>query len=147
LSERRLGRVGDGWVTEQTLKEVLRLPTSTGQADVGPILEYRPDQVWVTYDASGTSADTVWTTLLFREALALKFTPEQGCTPIMVQADSRVCELESSDWMREIQAVNPDFELPSSTHHFVLYFDDHGCLEVVAAQVGLDPPRIGRHDL
>jgi hypothetical protein len=123
------------------LKEVLRLPTSTGEADVGPILEYRPDQLWVTYDARDSKGDTVWTTLTFEDAIAVKFTPDQGCAPIMVEAYSRVCEFESSDWKREIQETNPRLELPASTRHFVLYFDHYGCLEVLAAEVGLDQPR------
>jgi hypothetical protein len=128
-------------VTEEKLKEVLSLPMSTGEADAGPILEYRPDQLWVTYDAEDSSGGTVWTTVLFRDAQAFKFTPEVGCTPIMIKAYSRVCEFEQSDWKRDIQETNPSLELPASVRHFVLYFDDHGCLEVLAAEVSLDRPR------
>jgi hypothetical protein len=124
-------------MAEEQVREVLRLPTSTAEADAGPILEYRPDELWVTYDAQGSTGGTVWTTLLFRDAIAIKFTPEQGCTPILIQAYSRVCEFESSDWKRAIQDTNPDLELPMSTRHFFLYFDDQGCLEVLAAEVGL----------
>jgi hypothetical protein len=128
-------------VTEEKVKEVLRLPTSTGEADAGPILEYRPDQLWVTYDAQDSNGGTVWTTLLFRDATAIKFTPDQGCVSIMVEAYSRVCEFESSDWKRAIRETNPLLELPVSTRHFFLYFDHHGCLEVLAAEVTLDRPR------
>jgi hypothetical protein len=130
-------------LTEHRLKEVLRLPTSTAKADVGPILEYRADWLWVTYDATDATGEIVWTTILFRDATAVKFTPEQGCTPTMVEARSRVCEFEFSDWKRAIQEANPRYELPASTRHFVLYFDDRGCLEVLAAEVSVDWPRRG----
>jgi hypothetical protein len=128
-------------MTQETLKEVLRLPTSTGEADAGPFLEYRPDQLWVTYDAEDSIGATVWTTVLFREAIAIKFTPDEGCAPIMVEAYSRVCEFESSEWKRALLETNPRLRLPASTRHFVLYFDEHGCLEVLAGDVSLDQSR------
>jgi hypothetical protein len=123
------------------LKEVLRLPTSTGEADVGPILEYKPNQLWVSYDVEDSNGVKVSTTVRFREAIGIKFTPDQGCAAIMVEAYSRVCEFETSDWKRQILETNPSLELPASTRHFVLYFDHYGCLEVLADEVGLDRPR------
>jgi hypothetical protein len=128
-------------MAEEQVNEVLRLPTSTGEADVGPILEYRPEELWVTYDSEESNGGTVWTTLLFRDAIAIRLTPDQGCAPILIQAYGIVFEFESSDWKRAIQETNPRLEMPVSTRHFFLYFGDRGCLEVLAAEVSLDRPR------
>lgn len=46
------------------VKEVPGLPTA-GEADAGQILEYRPDLLWVTYDARDGERRPVWPTLLF----------------------------------------------------------------------------------
>lgn len=102
-------------MTQPRLREVLQLAPSTGEADARPILEYRADLLWVSYDAEDSNGSTVWTTLRFQEAIAIKFTPDQGCAAILIEAYSRVCEFETSNCKKEIVETNPHYDLPATT--------------------------------
>lgn len=59
----------------------------------------------------------------------------------MVEAYSRVCEVEDSNWSVSLRstAANRGIVLSASARHFVIYFDHVGCWEVLADEVQLEP--------
>jgi hypothetical protein len=108
--------------------QVLRLPYSTAECELGPIVEHRPGHLTLRYDAEGASG-VVWTVLEFAMVLAVRFTPDAACEPWMVDAYSRVCEVEESSWLVELRtaAAGRHVVLAASARHLVIYFDHVGC--------------------
>jgi hypothetical protein len=127
-------------VNDPVLREVVRLPFSTAECDVGPITEHRPGLVTIRYDAEGEGG-VIWTTLSFTAALTMRFTPDLACSAWMVEAYSKVCEVEDSDWIRDLQlaAANHSWELRAGSRHFFVYFDHIGCWEILADEVAVGP--------
>jgi hypothetical protein len=120
-------------------REVLPLPFSTAECENGPEFEHRPGRVTLRYDAENDDG-IAWTILRFVIVVAARFTPEAACTPWMVEACSRVCEAEDSQWFRELRqaAANRGSVLPASARHFFIYCDHVGCWEVLADGVRLE---------
>jgi hypothetical protein len=81
----------------------------------------------------------VWTTLTFTTVVALRFTSDEACTAWMIEAYSRVCEVEASSWVAELRevAASRRMVVGPAAKHLVIYFDHVGCWEVVAGQVEL----------
>lgn len=117
-------------------REMFSLPFSTAECDEGPLLEHRPGHATLKYDAEGPDG-IVWTALEFSGTVAVRFTPDATCAPWMVEAYTRVCEIEDSEWAAELRSATRDGEgmLPASAHHFFVYFDHVGCWEVLADAV------------
>jgi hypothetical protein len=67
------------------LREVFHLPFSTAETDTGPIVEHRPGNLSLRYDAEGPSG-SVWTSLIFTTVGAVRFTPDPACSVWMVEA-------------------------------------------------------------
>jgi hypothetical protein len=117
----------------------LRLPYSTGECDVGPVIEHRPGQLIVRYDAE-SDGGPVWTSIEFMMVVALRFTLDPSCVAWMVSAYSQVREVVDSPWKRELRelAATNRVLLSASARHFVVYFDHIGCWEVLADDVRLN---------
>jgi len=118
------------------IRTVQILPASTGVSEDGPVIEIGPSRVSAIYDAEQGG---LWTTLRFDVALAVRFTRDYLVQAWMVEAYSRVCEVEDSVWLRDLQvaADQTEFGLGEYTpirdaRHLFVYFDEHGCLEVAA---------------
>ncbi len=121
---------------EEKARKLIDLPYPTSGCDEGPLVEQRPGVITVRYDAEGEDG-TEWTMIVFRRAIAQRFTPEVAITPLMVEADSCMCEVDHSGWlaaMRE-RASQQHSEIPLSQRHFMVFFDHYGCLEVVADSI------------
>ena len=123
------------------VRAFLDLPHSTAEADVGPIIEHRPGQLTVRYDVEGENG-IVWTSLSFDGAIASRFTPAAACETWMVEAYSRVCVVEESPWVKELHQVSSRHRerIPDDLRHMLVYFDHHGCLEVLARGAQIDKP-------
>jgi hypothetical protein len=122
------------------LLQVLQLPFSTAECEVGPIVEHQPGRLTLRYDAEGEEG-IVWTVLGFAMVVALRFTPDPACSAWMVQAYSKVCETVDSTWIDDLRstAEKRGAVLSASARHFVIYFDHVGCWEVLADTVRLEP--------
>ena len=120
----------------QKLREVFPLTFSTAECDEGPVLTHRPGQATLRYDAEGPDAP-VWTTLVFRHTVAVRFTPDAACAAWMISAYTRVCEVENSALLAELSNVARvnDGAVSASARHFFVYFDHVGCWEVLADSV------------
>jgi hypothetical protein len=107
-------------VRRDVLREIRRLPFSTAECESGPVVEHRPGRLTLRYDAEG-ELGIVWTVLSFTMVLAARFTPDAACAPWMVEAYSRVCEVEDPIWLDELRtaAVSRGSMLAASARHFV----------------------------
>ena len=119
---------------------VRTLPFSTAECDVGPIVECRPGQVEMRYDAEG-HGEITWTVLRFEAWAAVRFTPDPACGAWMIAAYSNVREVDPSPWLAELRAAttDPTAALRPDLRHFFVYFDHVGCWEVLAIDVALVP--------
>lgn len=117
------------------LLEVIPLRFSTAETDQGPMLELRRASLTLRYDAEDEER-VVWTRLEFAPVFAVRFTADPSVTAWMLEAYSKVCEVESSEWIRQIEAAaHEGHRALQRARHFVVYFDDVGCFEVVASDV------------
>jgi hypothetical protein len=123
----------------QTVREVRDLPMTTAEADVGPIVEYSPGRLTVRYDVEAEGGLT-WTTIQFGAAVAFRFTPDEACEEWMIEAYSRICEVLDSEWLRELASkADSTYEpMRPGLHHWMVYFDHHGCVEVLADSFDVD---------
>lgn len=139
----------------QTTRKILDLPQSTGQCEEGPLIDYAMGNaispvLRVRYDVEGYEDSDedepvwspVWTSVVFADALAMRFTPESGTTEIMADAYSCVCEVINSEWLATLEDrfVDAHHELPPSYRHLMIFFDHYGCLEVIAASASVGSP-------
>lgn len=122
------------------LRPALELRYSTAECESGPIVDHRPGRLTLRYDAEGEHG-VVWTVLRFDMVLAARFTPDAACDAWMVEAYSKVCEVEDSTWLAALRstAANRHIILSASARHFVIYFDHVGCWEVLAEEIELEP--------
>lgn len=128
-------------VSPGRLRQVLELPFSTAECETGPVVEHLPGRMILRYDAEGEHG-VVWTLLRFAMVVALRSTPNAACDAWMVEAYSRICEVEDSIWLSDLRSTAADrgAVLSASARHFFIYFDHVGCWEVLAdnAQVESD---------
>lgn len=124
----------------QQITTLKTLPHSTGECDIGPEISFRPGHVSIRYDTEG-ALGIVWTELRFTDAVALRVTPDIAVAEELISAYSRVCEIEPSTWLEELQRGKSPEELRSSTahggwpehlRHYAVYFDHFGAVEVLA---------------
>jgi hypothetical protein len=72
--------------------------------------------------------------LRFLKQRAFRTRSEIYCTAWHVTDDyDIVCEVQDSDWVQELRSDSvPEWRDYWSMHHFMIYVDSFGCLEVVA---------------
>lgn len=117
------------------LLEVIPLRFSTATTEQGPMLELRRASLSLRYDAEGDDG-VVWTTLTFAPVFGVRFTADPSVAVWMLDAYSRVCEVESSEWIQQLTTeASEGRRALQSARHFVVYFDDVGCFEVAASNV------------
>ena len=70
----------------------------------------------------------------------------ESCTTLWHrEAGNRLVEIENSDWLKEIYADTPESwrKYWKEKHHYMIYLDDMGLLEVIAESWELMPPEKG----
>jgi len=117
------------------------LPTNT--TAVGPRLRFERGKLIVEYDHQSDDGAVVWGRMVFDEVLAFEFHDAITCPADSVIGAREVRRLTESRWLTELlqrwnQAVGwHDFQQrkggASRFAHFTVYFDDAGCIDVVAA--------------
>jgi len=81
----------------------------------------------------------------FKGAVAQRQRAESCSTMWHHEADDRLVEVENSDWLKEIYAdTNEDWRrFWKEKHHYMIYLDDLGLLEVIAESWELMPAEEG----
>ena len=122
------------------LREVLRLPYSTAECEQGPIVEHSRGRMTLRYDTE-EAGQIVWTVVRFAGVLAVRFTPDPACPPWLIGAYSRVSEVETSEWLRDLSsaATGRGEALTANARHLAIYFDHIGCWEAIAGAVEVGP--------
>ena len=120
----------------KTTNILLKLERGTGGCQIGPIVVHKPGKIDLWYDSEGDDS-VVWTHVHFSSVVGFRFTPETGVDETMVTAYSKIIELPGSEWINtlEMSASERHQRLMTELRHMMLFFDHHGCLEVIARTV------------
>jgi hypothetical protein len=117
------------------VRELISLRHSTGETDQGPELELRRGALIVRYDAEDDTG-VVWTRLRFSPAFGARFTSAPTVEVWMIDAYSKICEVDDSAWIEELTArAREGRGALANARHFFVYFDDFGCIEVAAGDL------------
>lgn len=114
----------------------VELPHSTAECDTGPEILFKPGSLTVRYDYDSDIGES-WGKMVFLGAIAQRFIPDIVTTELMTNCYSKICVIENSSWIAELED-RTDSEIFSSLKHFMVYFDHNGCLEVLAREFSLE---------
>jgi len=119
-------------MASQNLVELLRLPRSTANCDLGPEICLLREDLTVRYDVEG-HIGPIWTTIRFRATVALRVVPDAAVTEVEASAYSRVCRINNSVWLDSLRSnTGRDGTLNEGLEHFIIFFDHYGAVEVIA---------------
>jgi len=112
---------------------VWSLPVPSQEFQQGPHILISAGKVTLGWDFESESGDYEWSSAEFTGVEAAKFTAHSSCTPDQVRAYDRLVKVEPSDMLASLRGAGPKF-----LQHLRIYFDEVGCLDVVAE--GFRPP-------
>lgn len=112
------------------------LPARSRDFIQGPQILISAGTVTLRWDTEAASGHLQWSQARFAGVETVRFTAANSCTPDQVRPYDRLVEIRPSDLLPGRGAVGPKF-----LQHFRIYFDEAGCLDVVAEE--FLPPRAG----
>lgn len=107
-----------------------KLPFSTAECDESPKINFVLGSLILIFDYLFDSKKQ-YAEIIFDGAICMKFTADTVISQEMLDAYSKVCEYEDSDWLSQFRK-QADADLGSDYKHFRIYFDHYGCLDVIA---------------
>jgi len=113
---------------------VWRLPTPSQEFMQGPHVLVSPGKVTLRWDSEDESGNYGWSFAEFTGVEAVTFTAHSSCTPDQARAYDRLVKVDPSDMVPRLRGAGQKF-----LQHFRIYFDEIGCLDVVAED--FIPPR------
>lgn len=108
---------------------VWSLPAPSQEFEQGPQILVRPGKVTLRWDVEGESGEYTWSSGEFVGVEAVVFTAHESCTSEQVRAYDRLVMVEPSELLSGLKGARGKF-----LHHYRIYFDEAGCLEVVAEE-------------
>jgi hypothetical protein len=108
-------------------EEVWSLPAPSREFMQGPHILVSPGKVTLRWDSESETGEYVWSSAEFTGVEAMTFTAYSSCTPDQARAYDRLIKVDPSDMLPNLRGAGPKF-----LQHFRIYFDEIGCLEVVA---------------
>jgi hypothetical protein len=105
---------------------VWSLPTPSQEFMQGPHILISSGKVTLRWDFEGETGYE-WSSAEFTGVEAASFTASDSCTPDQVRAYDRLVKVEPSDMLASLRSAGQKF-----LQHFRIYFDEVGCLDVVA---------------
>jgi hypothetical protein len=108
---------------------VWQLPTPSQEFDQGPEIILARGTLTLRWDREHDDGSYTWTSAEFTGVEDAEWTAHDSCSPDQVRAYDRVVRLEPSDRMERLRGASSKF-----LHHFRIYFDGIGCLDVVAEE-------------
>ena len=121
----------------------LRLALPTDRTTQGPRLKGDASQVTIEYDYQRDDGSIVWTSVVFDDVLMYEFRPAPCCigedvldaAEVRVRAASERLKVLLERWQETIgwQEWQQKQGGAGRYKHFTMYFDDAGCVDVVAA--------------
>lgn len=120
---------------------LLSLPTN--RTVTGPKLEQERDCLVVRYDYQADDGSLEWVKVIFREVLALEYRQMACCTESSVGSAREIRSVAQSLLLSDVlkrwgEAVGwQEWQQKqggeSRFRHFTIFFDDVGCVDVIAA--------------
>ena len=95
----------------------------------GPHILVSPGKVTLRWDFESETGDYEWSSAEFTGVEAMAFTAHGSCSPTQVRAYDRLLKIDPSDMLSSLKGAGSKF-----LQHFRIYFDEIGCLDVVAEE-------------
>lgn len=114
------------------------LPFSTADCDESPRIRFVLGELILLFDYQSDSTKH-HAQIIFNGAICMKFTADPFVCQEMLDAYSKVCQYDISDWVTECRK-RAENSLCSDHRHFRIYFDHYGCLDVIAKHWTLNHP-------
>ena len=112
----------------------------------GPICRSQNDELLIDYDYEQEDGVVTWSRLIFSNVLAIEYRQATCCRPEDVLSATEIRGVENSAWLSEVlklwqESVGwQEWQQKSSGarrfKHYTAFFDDAGCVCVVAADWG-----------
>lgn len=118
---------------------VWSLPARSQECRRGPHIQIRPGKVTLCWDAEGETGSYEWSSADFTGVEMAIFTAHASCTPEQVRAYDELVKVEPSDLLASLGGAPGKF-----LQHFRIYFDEVGCLDVVAEDFRPPPDSCAR---
>jgi hypothetical protein len=110
-------------------KVVWSLPAPSQEFMQGPQILISPGKVTLRWDSESETGAYEWSSAEFTGVEAVRFTADSSCTPDQARAYDRLVKVEPSLLLSDLRGAGPKF-----LQHFRIYFDEVGCLDVVAEE-------------
>lgn len=118
------------------------LPRPTSATVNGPKLKFEGSSLVVEYDYEMDTGQIVWTRLIFDGVLAYEYRQASCCEAKNVISSQEVKRYTDSTWLSNLLAIwkqdvgwqklQQQIGGEKRFNHFGVYFDDSGCLDVIA---------------
>jgi hypothetical protein len=137
-------RIHTGYSSPKAMNtERIQLPHPTNRTMDGPLFRQERNRLVVEYDFQFDNGTVQWTTLTFLDVLAVEYRQSACCAAESVVSAREMHSVGDSRWLSEILAIWTESVGWQDWHkrqggasrfkHFSLFFDDAGCVSVIAA--------------
>jgi len=116
-----------GELVGMTGELIWKLPSPSQEFVDGPQVLISSRRVTLRWDAETDSGTYEWSSASFVGVEQVEFTADSSCSPEQIGAYDRLVKVEPSEKLARLAGADAKF-----LHHFRIYFDGIGCLEVVA---------------
>jgi hypothetical protein len=117
-------------------KVLWKLPRLSQEFRDGPIIRIERDVITMSYDYETPTGAYEWKDVSFSGVAAASFTADESCVEEQVAAYDKLIEVEESGWLTSLQTARQAAQLEPAQglKHMRIYFDEIGCLDVVATR-------------
>ncbi len=119
--------------------EEIGLPLPTSRIQHGPRLTYRADHLLVEWDYQADDGAIRWAAVAFDDVAVFKFRTNLYCLAEHVDAYHALIKLSDSDLLRMVEGTRTEGVPPVPRAHFRMFFDDGGCIDVIAREASFRP--------
>ena len=118
--------------------ETFELSLPTSQTKTGPYIRYEGTSLKVEYDFERDDGGIEWTKVVFNSVVKFEYRQNICCRAEDLDAYNKVVRYEASEWQAEALELQERFlgssglETRAPFVHWRMYFDDVGCLDVLA---------------
>lgn len=106
---------------------VWNLPAPSQEFMEGPRILISRGRVILDWEWEGETGVYEWSSAKFTGVEAVNFTRASSCTVDQIRAYDRLVKVDPSNMLSSLRGASPKF-----LQHFRIYFDEIGCLDVVA---------------
>lgn len=120
--------------------ESITLPYPTSHTDEGPRLMSEKQQLVIRYDYVAEDGSVFWVSVNYNHVIAFQFNQEACCTSDDLLAYNQIIRYSLSPWLNEMRQRWRSYFVGQEQQqiedqrfaHYVIYFNDVGCISVVA---------------